>query len=175
MIVEDKYYGSFTVTGDKLRVSDPCYEIDSTGGITLDNVKPGEWYTHAVLIDKHDGWDTRVAEITATHETYPDHYEPGVPYSSKPVIAVDSGQAGIFDQAKYPAESEGEERDEFYGDNCNLTLSDEFGGIVSNMGVVTCSGYGDGCYRLFYDYDKDKKIVSVAIVFIDTEEDEEDY
>ena len=171
----DKYYGSFEVTGNDLRVTDPCYELESTGGMTLINVKPGKWYTHAVIIDKQDSCGERVASLTVVHESYPDHYRPSIDVDCKPIIAVDSGQAGFFDINKYPKEN-GDIREKFYDENCRLTLSEEHGGIVFNSGVVTSSGYGDGCYRLYYDMDSDinsnGEIIAAEIVFIEDDEDD---
>ena len=177
MHTDNKYYGSFEVTGNDLRVTDPCYELESTGGITLVNVKPGKWYTHAVIIDKQDGWGERVASLTVVHESYPDHYQPSIDVDCKPIIAVDSGQAGFFDIDKYP-KADDDIKEKFYDENCRLTLSKEKGGIVFNSGVVTSSGYGDGCYRLYYDMDSDinsnGEIIAAEIVFIEDDEDEDE-
>lgn len=173
MYTEDKYYGAFTVTSDQLRVTDPCYEYDSIGGVTFDGVKQGKWYTHAVIVDREDGWGTRVASLRAIHEDYSDNFVPGLPYNSyKPPIAVDSGQAGIYDYQKYP-NREGQYKDDFYQKNCDLTLSENYGGLVDNMGVVTSSGYGDGRYLLYYDINSDKKVIAVEIIFINNEDEED--
>ena len=169
MYTDDKYYGSFEVTGNSLRVTDPCYELESTGGITLVNVKPGKWFTHAVIVDKN-GWGERVASLTVVHESYPDYYQPGIDCDSKPVIAVDSGQAGFFDINKYP-EADGDIQEKFYDENCRLTLSEEQGGIVFNSGAVTSSGYGDGLYRLYYDMNDSREIIAAEIVFIEDEDE----
>ena len=177
MHTDNKYYGSFEVTGNDLRVTDPCYELESTGGITLVNVKPGKWYTHAVIIDKQDGWGERVASLTVVHESYPVHHRPGIDVDCKPIIAVDSGQAGFFDIDKYP-KADDDIKEKFYDENCRLTLSKEKGGIVFNSGVVTSSGYGDGCYRLYYDMDSDinsnGEIIAAEIVFIEDDEDDDE-
>lgn len=174
MYTEDKYYGSFTVTGDQLRVSDPCYEHDSTGGVTLNRVKQGKWHASSVLVDREDGWGIRVASLRAVHEDYPDDFIPGLPYQSyKPPVAVDSGQAGIYDYKKYP-DQEGQYKNDFYQKNCDLTLSEDYGGLVNDMGVVTSSGYGDGQYLLYYDTNNDQEVIAVEIIFISDEEADED-
>lgn len=171
----DKYYGSFEVTGNDLRVTDPCFELESAGGMTLVNVKPGKWFTHAIIVDKHGFGGERVASLTVVHESYPIHHRPSIDCDYKPIIAVESGQAGFFDINKYPKEK-CDIGEKFYEESCRLTLSEERGGIVFNSGVVTRSGYGDGCYRLYYDMDSDinsnGEIIAAEIVFI--EDDDED-
>jgi len=55
--------GSFLITGNKIHVSDPCYDYSCSGAFTLDNVLPGKYL--ATLV-KHnlDIWDTRVCKLT---------------------------------------------------------------------------------------------------------------
>lgn len=179
MTKENQHYGFFTVTGDKLRVTDPCYSYDSDSGVTLCNVRPGKWYTEATLINRSYPWGTRVASLKVYHEDYKTEQNSCVSLTYlKPPVCVDSGQAGFFDLIKYPTIN-GDEKDTFYDENCNLTLSEAFGGIVGGMGVVTGSGYGDGCYDLYYDINKDGIVLEAEIVFIDLDNrrhnDDEDY
>jgi len=162
MVKESQHYGFFTVTGDKLRVTDPCYDHDSKLGVTLNNVRSGKWYADAVLINKNDGWGTRVSDLTVYHESCHDINSSYTEYDQKPVIAVDSGQAGFYDVNAYPVK----DKKEFYDTNCSLTLSEILGGIVDGRGVAVSSGYGDGIYDLYYKEDNQGRIVAAKIIFI---------
>lgn len=173
MTKENLYYGFFTVTGDKLRVTDPCYNYDSDSGVTLFNVRPGKWYTEATLINRSYPWGTRVASLKVYHEGYKKEQKSCIALVYlDPPVGVDSGQAGFFDQAKYPTDNDNE-KSAFYDESCNLTLSEAFGGTVNGMGVVARSGYGDGCYDLRYDINKNGEILAAEITFIDSDEDDQ--
>ena len=140
--------GSFLITGNKIHVSDPCYDYACSGAVTLDNVLSGKYL--ATLI-KHnlDIWDTRVCKLTIQHEDYKD-IVPDI--FSGYEIAVDSGQAGFFDE-------------DYYQHN--------HGGIMLDKGVVSETGFGDGCYPLFIGKNDNDKIVAASICFITNSELEE--
>lgn len=162
--------GSFTL-GSVLRVTDPCY----TRGICEDTMpcRPGR-YQAAVLIGE-GSWGRRVMELEIVlvgadvigplHRTEID-------------AGVDSGQCGFFDDASYPQENTGEydDLDSFYGQCCETSLHREHkAGIVPGFGVVSSSGFGDGCYEVWTDRDpKTGPIVFARLVFIDDERDDED-
>ena len=163
--------GSFLITGNKIHVSDPCYDYACSGAVTLDNVLSGKYL--ATLV-KHnlDIWDTRVCKLTIQHEDYKD-IVPDI-YSGHE-IAVDSGQAGFFDDDYYQQNQGGDFGDinTLFGLACFLTLSKNQGGIMLNKGVVSETGFGDGCYSLFIAKNDDGKIVAASIIFITDEELEE--
>ncbi len=140
--------GSFLITGNKIHVSDPCYDYACSGAVTLDNVLSGKYL--ATLV-KHnlDIWDTRVCKLTIQHEDYKD-IVPDI--FSGYEIAVDSGQAGFFDE-------------DYYQQNQ--------GGIMLDKGVVSETGFGDGCYPLFIGKNDNDKIVAASICFITNSELEE--
>ena len=140
--------GSFFITCNKIHVSDPCYDYACSGAVTLTNALSGRYL--ATLV-KHnlDIWDTRVSRLTIKHEDYKD-IVPDI--FSGYEIAVDSGQAGFFD-------------DYYYQQN--------HGGILLNKGVVAETGFGDGCYGLFVGKNNDEKIVAASIIFITNSELEE--
>ena len=163
--------GSFIITGNKIHVSDPCYDYACSGAVTLTNVLSGKYF--ATLV-KHnlDIWDIRVSRLTIQHVDYknivPDIY-------SGYEIAVDSGQAGFFDDYYYQQNQGGDFGDitTLFGLACSLTLSKNQGGIMLNKGVVSETGFGDGCYSLFIAKNDDGKIVAASIIFITDEELEE--
>ena len=163
--------GSFLITGNKIHVSDPCYDYACSGAVTLDNVLSGKYL--ATLV-KHnlDIWDTRVCKLTIQHEDYKD-IVPDI--FSGYEIAVDSGQAGFFDEDYYQHNQGGDFGDisSLFGLACSLTLSKNQGGIMLDKGVVSETGFGDGCYPLFIGKNDNDKIVAASICFITNSELEE--
>lgn len=57
--------------------------------------------------------------------------------------------------------------------SCSLTLSKNHGGITEDKGVVSETGFGDGCYSLYIGKIEAGQVVSASIVFIEEEEMEE--
>ena len=170
MLQYDEIVGSFNVSCGQIRVSDPCYEKDSDGGVTVDNVMNGEWTAYFDC----DRLSEVVACVYAVHNMYKYAVDA---HNLKEIeqIGVDSGQAGIFDKVYYDVNQGGEYGDleTFYGKCCKITL-DQVCGIVEECGVVSSSGYGDGSYSVYVGYDKDGLIYCVYIEFV-TEEEEDEY
>lgn len=163
--------GSFLITGNKIHVSDPCYDYACSGAVTLTNALSGRYL--ATLV-KHnlDIWETRISKLTIQHEDYKD-IVPDI-YSDYE-IAVDSGQAGFFDDYYYQQNQGGDfgNINTLFGLACSLTLSKNQGGILFDKGVVSETGFGDGCYSLFIAKNDDGKIVAASIIFITDSELEE--
>jgi hypothetical protein len=159
---------SFTVSGTKLIVSDPCYKRGTWCQGVVDNVLPGKWNASV----EYDADEGRVASLRAEHSTAKAEYNVLGNFE----VGVDSGQAGIFDEAFYPQDNCGEYKDEtsFYGKCCKATSGDDQAGIIDDMGAVSSSGYGDGGYECLLGFDKDNKVVSVIIGFITDDFDEEE-
>lgn len=160
--------GSFLITGNNIHVSDPCYNYACSGAVTLTNVLSGKYF--AILV-KHnlDIWETRVSKLTIQHEDYKD-IVPDI-YSGYE-IAVDSGQAGFFDDYYYQQNQGGDFGDinTLFGLACSLTLSKNQGSILLDKGVVSETGFGDGYYRLFIGKNGNGKIVAASIIFITNSE-----
>jgi len=151
------------VLSDKVVVADPCYSRDEESIVKDVAVKPGKYATY--IVKNNEG---RVASVIAVHEDYIASSKAGWELDDR-FIGVDSGQCGIFDNTVYPAngKSVGEYNDEnsFYGECCKLTLSKANGGILkSRNGVVSSSGYGDGQYKLFYQY-RENELVALMVDF----------
>ena len=166
-----KYLDEFEV-GSKILVTDPCYSKDTWCTQVLD-VKPGIWEAEVVMTNC-DSWGNRVSELLAWHRDYPtDSADESVSND----IGVDSGQCGFFDFDKYPDGQCGEYDDPatFYGAACKETLKEGVpAGVVNGFGVVSSSGYGDGCYNLYVGRDEHDVIVSTRLVFIEEAEDYDD-
>lgn len=163
--------GSFIITGNKIHVSDPCYDYNCPGAVTIDNVLSGR-YLATLLKHNLDIWETRVCRLTIEHEDYKD-IVPDI--FSGYEIAVDSGQAGFFDDYYYQYNQGGDFGDinTLFGLACSLTLSKNRGGIMLDKGVVSETGFGDGCYPLFIAKNHEGKIVASSIIFISEQELEE--
>ena len=157
------YTESGTITlGTRVRISDPCYDMDTWCAGSLENVLPG---TYNCFVQKTG--EGRVAGIKIVHEEYdPEEYEPDELQNID--VGVDSGECGIYDE-------------EYFAKNCKdqdwyestYVLRD--GMPLDDKAFISSSGYGDGSYECFVARNSEDKIVAIKIVFIDFEDDEEDY
>ena len=96
MLQYDEMAGMFNVSCGQIRVSDPCYEKDSDGGVTIDNVVNGQWSAYF----DYDRFRDSVARVFAVHNMYRNDASVCDLYEVAQ-IGVDSGQAGIFDKVYY--------------------------------------------------------------------------
>ena len=161
---------AFTLETPRLRVTDPCYEKDVWCVGVIEDALPGKWNAEIEISDE-GSWGRRVASLIVRHEQFP---EAKCTTQTGFDIGVDSGQAGFFDDSKYPEGSTGEfgETDTMYGQICEKTLADQIGGV--GYGVASSTGYGDGSYDCLIAYDPDgKNVVAAKLIFI-TDEDEEE-
>ena len=126
-----------------MHVSDPCYNYKCAGAVTLNNVLSGK-YLATLVKNNLNIWETRISKLNIQHEDYKNIF-PNI-YSGYE-IAVDSGQTGFFDDHYYKEKQGGEFGDTttLFGLACSLTLSKNRGGIMLNKGVVSETGFGDGC------------------------------
>lgn len=91
-LLEEEKIGEITL-GNKVRISDPCYGIDTWCAGTLENVLEGKYMCYSRHVDSGD-WGHRVASIEISHEDYLDI----APTELQNIdVGVDSGQAGIYD------------------------------------------------------------------------------
>lgn len=173
--------GEFQVNSKKLRITDPCYSKDTWCAGSLKNPLQGKWLAFIQYRDEGN-WGIRNSTVFAVHENSPlkdqllnGHlYENHLDTLADIDVGVDSGQAGIFDEAQYPNGDPGEYNDDksFYGRACNATLGDYDNPASDNLragviteGVVSSSGDGDGSYRCFYNKDTSGKVDAVEISF----------
>ena len=154
--------GSFTVT-DKIIVADPCYDYDKFGTVTLDNVLSGK-YIATAEVEKN--------LVVALHISHSYFKNDILESESVGYIAVDSGQAGFFDLDFFRNNQGGEVGDlnSFYGLACSITLSPKQAGVIKKRGVVSSSGFGDGCYDVYVSRDEVGKIVAASVFFIEEED-----
>lgn len=165
--------------GKDVEVTDPCYTPDLGCGYTAHDFEPGAYNAYIMMNEDGD----RVAELIVYNSEYDTdarkrkiHWE----YDGCG-IAVDSGQAGFFDEDYYiegkkiDDAEDGKDFDKmkgFYKDCCNLTLSREPYGVLANgLGTVSSSGYGDGVYDLLTVKNATGNVIAAKILFIDLDEE----
>ena len=184
-IVKQHKIGTFEVTSGALRITDPCYDLDTWCAGTLTQAMNGSWNAYVLISDEGD-WGKRVAVLVATHKSvgddFPDiinHYGyrdlSGKWNRTDIDVGVDSGQAGIFDLEKFPGKDD-EEKQEWYQECCNVTLSRVHHAGTIEGGVVSSSGIGDGSYRCYTLLNEASEVVGVLLDFylLDSYEDHED-
>lgn len=186
--------GTFQLSQPVLYVSDPCYDKDDVYTKKIENCEVGSWAAYINV--NHYRWnikgnvstDKRVAAVFVRHESLRSHSVLNqISWKSECVrypnswslisesIAVDSGQAGIFDYEKYGNndlfESEGEcgFGDKWYSNCCDATLQGH-AGIIANMGVNASSGFGDGCFMVWGHKNKTGKYDAVALFFLEDDD-----
>jgi hypothetical protein len=172
-----KELGKFDVITGTVVLSDPCYEINGGCQQVIENILPGTWECKIL------GWDGRVAELMARHSTNVGRNAKWTEGPGK--IGVDSGQAGIFDEAHYrdDAVEDGVARigpdvicpeEPWYSLCCDRSLNSKSGAGVIPFGVVSSSGYGDGEYSCYIQRDKKVQVIGIKIVFITAEDRQHD-
>ncbi len=159
--------GSFENKSGDFIISDPCYDLGSIGQSKLTNILEGTWHG---FIKKAEG---RCFELVAKHDSV--KHQNNFDWNHSSIIAVDSGQAGIFDSKVYRNNDTVVNTpktfipNDWYSSCCDQTMITKLGGVIPG-GVVSQSGYGDGDYDFYYSSNKDSKINAIKIVFIEVEE-----
>lgn len=159
--------GRFTVASGVVFVTDPCDEAD--GVLTLDGVRGGAWLAHVLRV-RPDG--RRVAELTCHAEgttVRPDGWD----WRLELAVHVETGQAGVFDAARYHDNSSipglapaggSPVWGPWYSACCRLTR--DMAGVIP-FGAVSSTGCGDGCYPCYTQTDGDGLVTAISIVFLD--------
>ena len=153
--------GSFTVA-DEIIVADPCYNYGKLGTLALDNVLTGK-YIATAEVEKN--------LVVALHISHSNFKNDILESENVGYIAVDSGQAGFFDLDFFRKNEGGELGDlnSFYGLACAIALSPKQAGVIKKRGVVSSSGFGDGCYDVFVCKNEVGKIVAASLFFFEEE------
>lgn len=159
--------------GERVYVTDPCYDVDSPGLQLREDrnnlfgeidIAPGKYWVVAHISDC-GVWGERVTTLTAQKVDEDVIVRQFAPFD----VAVDSGQAGIFDVEKF--NYGGNATEKFYDDCCEATNNTV--GKVGEGCVVSTSGYGDGVYECILGYNDNKEVVYIMIVFVGEEEYDE--
>jgi hypothetical protein len=164
--------GELHVKTSKIRVTDPCYDPETTPSrcfTVIGKVKKGIWKCVATVVDMPT-CGKRVSELWMHHSDI-DELEYGDDYVD--YVTVDSGQCGFFFNNDFKKLYKDRERsDEWYDMVCEENQNE---GIILDEGVVTSSGLGDGAYDVFVSEDEDGNVESIRVVFIDLDEEGEDW
>ena len=158
--------GSLNISEDKIVVADPSYDYGDSGTVLLKKVLSGKYLASVTNAD---------SLITSLKICHSDYKNSDLNFERYRFIAVDSGQAGFFDKDYFVKNQGGTFGDlnSFYGLACSITMSPKQAGTIHKKGVVSSSGFGDGCYNLFVAKNSANKIVSAFIEFISNFELEE--
>lgn len=167
---------TFEVTSGALRVTDPCYDMDTWCAGTIANVKNGTWAAGIVTSDE-DSWGVRVSRLCIKHV---DVVEKGSDYARTDIdVGVDSGQAGFFDLTPFTEHAaathgdDSENHKSFYDEVCKMTIDENQFGVVE-FGAVSRSGFGDGSYDCYTAINAEGQVVAAYIDFITEDEEDED-
>ena len=177
--------------GEKVVISDPCYELGCHCAIIRKDFMPGGYTVFARKSDEGD-WGNRVSRLMAFHDDYAHRFSvhdddvdalvDGTPCGisvEHGEIGVDAGCAGIYDY-EYFAENQPDndyyDHDSWFYRVTSLTnLENGRGGVMDGLCGITESGYGDGGYDVtFFIDDRKKQVVGVSIDF-GVEDEEEEY
>ena len=155
--------------GGRIIVSDPCYDLSKDQpigvfGICGPHIFEAVEGTWTADVEYWNG--NLVGELRAYARGY---YSDATTHVGR-VVAVDSGQAGVFDAEGYrngvtDGSYHSEEAEEWY-DRVS------FKGMIDVNGVCSSSFGGDGCFDLYVDYTDDDKVGAIRIVFHEDEEDD---
>jgi hypothetical protein len=149
--------GTFKCESGVLRVTDPCYSKGTWCAGTVANCRKGEWI--AEIERKNCGaWGNRIRRLTVTHALG----GTGAAIPADFEVGVDSGQAGVFDDARYPDDPD---ESSFYDKCCRTTLNKPGAGVL-RFGVVSCSGFGDGGYAATIRRDAAGLCYRISVEFI---------
>lgn len=150
---ELEYIGKFNLP-EKALVIDPCYS-DKESGQAL-TIVPGEYDVYATYAND------RVAQLIVSM-VYPKYT-----WVLQDTVNVDSGQMSVIAYDKWSHE----EYDKF----CAVTDEYSVGFVGENnpYAVVCETGYGDGCYDVYVQYNLAGDINGIMVEFIYDEEDEDE-
>lgn len=163
--------GSFKVGEDKIVVADPSFNYGDGETLLLKKVFSGKYFARIETTN----WKDCGQIVTSLKICHSDFKNSNLKFERCGVITVDSGQAGFFDKTYFIKNQGGEVGDlnSLYGLSCAVTSSPKQAGTMQKKGVVSSSGFGDGCYNVFVARNYANKIVSAFIEFISQTELEE--
>jgi hypothetical protein len=163
------------ILGEKVIVSDPCYNRDVWCMTILNNIYPGKWEVTA-CIDKVNSWGKRCYMLELYHENQENKNIPEKDWIRDFELGVDSGTMSVIDDRYYrrlngSTESfEGNEKakEAFYqkAHRNNTAYANLFREKDSPVGAVCSSGIGDGSYPLYIYKGVDEKITALRISFL---------
>lgn len=149
--------------GRTVRASDPGYNKNSKGGLTITGFLPGIYKVSATIC-KCGEWGSRVMKLTIRHESAPRRR----PTELAGLCTVDSGQCGFFDRRYFNSHVDDDDYDNpesWYSKICRITTEDKRWGTLDGRCAVSESGYGDGVYDCSVARDAAGNIVAAELNF----------
>ncbi|MEK7648187.1 MAG: hypothetical protein AAB384_04115 [Patescibacteria group bacterium] len=170
--------GTFTVTSDSIRITDPGFTSDRWCAGQIPAV-PGTWTAH-VVIRQSPRHGRRVRRLLAHHRSFILNPDETVRVENKVRLVwqagVDYGSCGIFDANMYRTQGNGQgtEKDPttFCGQASALIRKQNRAGVFP-WGCVSKAGHGNGFYWIYVVRDATARAVYVEVVFIDDETEED--
>jgi hypothetical protein len=162
----------FLSLGDSVTVTDPCYVPNSLGHMAHTiYINPGEYFAY---VEEDDSGVVGKLGINRG----PNFHKNNRRWIG--TAGVDSGQMMIIstDAIEYWVDSEYDDDSApelSYAGACRLTLSDEKGGILENLAVVSSSGYGDGGYPVWAYEGPSGQIERIEVEFVGEEDEDESW
>jgi len=165
--------GVFTLKGNQMIVSDPCYDEGTWCQALLDDMKEGAWFAFSLKEDV-EGWGPRIKELFVVHkciavqgESTLNEFIENLNSSDRweeieTDLGVDSGQLGFFEPSLY------KKSPTWLAAAFEATVDDGFpaAGMMDKAGVVSSSGFGDGSYVCEVLPGHSKRRVAARVVFI---------
>ena len=155
--------------GTKTQVTDPGYEPDDSGTVTLSTL-PGKYETF-IFMKNYGTLGNRILNLQIRHK---DYINRELAFSSISYIDVDGASAGFFDYKKFvevknkDKELENEPDIGPFRSICwDLLSRGKYGGIIPNYGVISKTGWGDGSYELQVAYNESLQVIAAKIIFIE--------
>lgn len=154
---------------EKVRISDPCYDVNTWCAGTLDNVLPGEYIAY---VKKTNG---RVSNLWVHHVSHPEITLESITEKTDIDVGVDAGCAGIFDQEYFEeyhqptVDGRMDSRHQEWYDR----FVQEFDGvtIIDGKCAISDSGWGDGSYSCYIKKDENQKIIGIHVDYSYNEDD----
>ena len=157
--------GVIKVNG-QVMVSDPSYGTLTWCNKVIINMQNGD-YNCFTRIENEKMYGGRVKELTICHvDRKPFTALKHMMYFGS--VGVDSGTCGIYDYNYFKeTHSEDYAKDNWYNENvCNdFYQTKEQAYMMGNKGVHSCSGYGDGMYRVYVKKNENDLIHQITIKF----------
>lgn len=151
--------------GNKVVVSDPCYQLDTWCQGIVENVKPGI-YNCSVFVKDEGVFGKRVNTLRVTLDGTRIKEE-NFQLFEDAEICVDSGQVGVYDYdyfEKNQPDDDYENKYSWYRMICDITTESK-AGTLGDKCFVSQSGFGDGSYDLYVAKNKNGEVIGFEISF----------
>jgi len=166
--------GTWHCQSGNIRITDPCYDRNSSYNLLIDNIITGIWNAK-ITYELYDFFFTNDKYTEKISSLLTWHYDYDV-FSSKDWqkysygIITNTAQVGVFDDMYYPINDTGTYyKNTFYRKCCNnATSKNKFGLVAYNnkyFGVNTAIEFGNGIFPIYIHKNKQNKINGIMINF----------